>query len=226
MLEVSDLRIAYGRVVAVHGLDLRVDEGEIVAIVGPNGAGKTSTMMAISGVVAPEAGRIRFRGEDISLVPSHDIYRRGHRPGARGPVDLLGADGQGQSSAGSPRSRCGREGQSGSRGGLRAVSGAARTPSPARRHPERRAASDAGDRPRPHGTAEAVHAGRAFPGPRPSGGRGGLRPHHQSQPTRHDDSCWSSRTCARRSRFPTVPTCSKRAGSSKAARRPICSRAI
>ena len=62
MLEVSDLRIAYGRVVAVQGLDLRVDEGEIVAIVGPNGAGKTSTMMAISGVVAPDAGRIRFRG--------------------------------------------------------------------------------------------------------------------------------------------------------------------
>ena len=77
MLEVNDLRIAYGRVVALHGLDLRVDEGEIVAIVGPNGAGKTSTMMAISGVVSPEAGRIRFRGEDISLVPSHDIYRRG-----------------------------------------------------------------------------------------------------------------------------------------------------
>ena len=77
MLEVSDLRIAYGRVVAVHGLDLRVDEGEIVAIVGPNGAGKTSTMMAISGVVTHEAGRIRFRGEDISLAPSHDIYRRG-----------------------------------------------------------------------------------------------------------------------------------------------------
>ena len=77
MLEVRDLRIAYGRVVAVHGLDLRVDEGEIVAIVGPNGAGKTSTMMAISGMVAPEAGRIRFRGEDISLAPSHDIYRRG-----------------------------------------------------------------------------------------------------------------------------------------------------
>ena len=77
MLEVSDLRIAYGRVVAVHGLDLRVDEGEIVAIVGPNGAGKTSTMMAISGVVAPESGRIRFQGDDIASAPSHDIYRRG-----------------------------------------------------------------------------------------------------------------------------------------------------
>ena len=77
MLEVARLRIAYDRVVAVHGLDLRVEEGEIVAIVGPNGAGKTSTMMAISGVVAPESGRIRFQGEDISRAPSHDIYRRG-----------------------------------------------------------------------------------------------------------------------------------------------------
>ena len=77
MLEVSNLRIAYDHAVAVHGLDLRVDEGEVVAIVGPNGAGKTSTMMAISGVVAPEAGRIRFRGKDIARAPSHDIYRRG-----------------------------------------------------------------------------------------------------------------------------------------------------
>lgn len=77
MLEVRSLRIAYDRVVAVHGLDLDVCEGEIVAIVGPNGAGKTSTMMAISGVVAPEAGRIRFRDEDISHAPSHDVYRRG-----------------------------------------------------------------------------------------------------------------------------------------------------
>ena len=77
MLEVTGLRITYERVVAVHGLDLRVDEGEVVAIVGPNGAGKTSTMMAISGVVAPAAGRVRFRGEEISRAPSHDIYRRG-----------------------------------------------------------------------------------------------------------------------------------------------------
>ena len=77
MLEVRNLRIAYDRVVAVHALDLRVEEGEIVAIVGPNGAGKTSTMMAISGVVAPEAGQICFKGEDISRAPSHDIYRRG-----------------------------------------------------------------------------------------------------------------------------------------------------
>ena len=85
MLEVKGLRIAYDRVVAVHGLDLRVEEGEVVAIVGPNGAGKTSTMMAISGIVASEAGRVRFRGEDITRTPSHDIYRRGivHVPEGR-----------------------------------------------------------------------------------------------------------------------------------------------
>ena len=77
MLEVTSLRVTYERVVAVHGLDLRVEEGEVVAIVGPNGAGKTSTMMAISGVVASAAGQVRFRGEDISRAPSHDIYRRG-----------------------------------------------------------------------------------------------------------------------------------------------------
>lgn len=77
MLEVRGLRIAYDRVVAVHALDLHVDEGEVVALVGPNGAGKTSTMMAISGVVAPAAGRILFRGEDITRAPSHDVYRRG-----------------------------------------------------------------------------------------------------------------------------------------------------
>ena len=77
MLEVRGLRIAYDRVVAVHALDLHVDEGEVVALVGPNGAGKTSTMMAISGVVAPAAGRILFRGEDVSRAPSHDVYRRG-----------------------------------------------------------------------------------------------------------------------------------------------------
>ena len=77
MLEVRGLRIAYDRVVAVHALDLHVDEGEVVALVGPNGAGKTSTMMAISGVVAPAAGRILFRGEDISRAPSHDVCRRG-----------------------------------------------------------------------------------------------------------------------------------------------------
>ena len=112
MLEVTGLRIAYDRVVAVHGLDLRVGEGEVVAIVGPNGAGKTSTMMAISGVVAHEAGAIRFRGEDISRTPSHDIYRRGIVQVPEGRMIfseltvrdnlLLGAHAHGASESGNP----------------------------------------------------------------------------------------------------------------------------
>ncbi len=77
MLEVSNLHIAYDRVVAVHELDLTVEQGEVVAIVGPNGAGKTSTMMAISGIVKPERGQIMFEGGDITALPSHDVYRSG-----------------------------------------------------------------------------------------------------------------------------------------------------
>ena len=77
MLKVSNLRIAYDRVVAVHELDLTVEQGKVVAIVGPNGAGKTSTMMAISGIVKPERGQILFDGEDITALPSHQIYQSG-----------------------------------------------------------------------------------------------------------------------------------------------------
>ncbi len=77
MLELNDLRICYDQAVAVHAVDLRIDEGELVAIVGPNGAGKTSIMMAISGVVKPKAGQIIFDGEDITYAPSHYIYSRG-----------------------------------------------------------------------------------------------------------------------------------------------------
>ena len=77
MLELNDLKICYNQAVAVHGINLRVDKGELVVIAGPNGAGKTSTMMAISGVVQPESGRIVFDGEDITYVASHHIYSRG-----------------------------------------------------------------------------------------------------------------------------------------------------
>lgn len=77
MLELNDLKICYNQAVAVHGINLRVDKGELVVIAGPNGAGKTSIMMAISGVVQPESGRIVFHGEDITYVASHHIYSRG-----------------------------------------------------------------------------------------------------------------------------------------------------
>ena len=77
MLELRGLSVTYGNVRAIDRLDLRVNEGEVAALVGPNGAGKTSTMMAISGIVRPAAGEITFEGTRIEALPSHDIYKRG-----------------------------------------------------------------------------------------------------------------------------------------------------
>lgn len=68
LLEVSDLTVAYGRIVALHGISLQVDSGEVVALIGANGAGKTTTMRAISGLRPVAAGRIVFAGEDITRL--------------------------------------------------------------------------------------------------------------------------------------------------------------
>jgi branched-chain amino acid transport system ATP-binding protein len=68
MLEIDALRAGYGGVPVLHEVSLRVGAGELVAIVGPNGAGKTTLFKAISGVVAPLAGAIRFEGADLLAV--------------------------------------------------------------------------------------------------------------------------------------------------------------
>ena len=77
MLEILDLHVTYGKVRAVQGISIDVGEGEIVALIGANGAGKSSIMHAISGIVRPTKGTIRFEGEDIAGWPSHRIVRRG-----------------------------------------------------------------------------------------------------------------------------------------------------
>lgn len=77
LLEVHDLRVRYGAITAVKGLDLVVNEGELVAIVGSNGAGKTTTLSAIAGVHKPHTGTIHFDGEPIHNRRSADIARRG-----------------------------------------------------------------------------------------------------------------------------------------------------
>ena len=61
LLEVSGLRISYGGINAVKGIDLEVKEGELVALIGANGAGKTTTLKAICGLLQPAAGAIRCR---------------------------------------------------------------------------------------------------------------------------------------------------------------------
>ena len=77
LLQISDMRVRYGSVEVLHGVSLKVDEGEIVTILGANGAGKSTTLMSISGLVRPCAGRILFDGEDLLRLPSHEVVRRG-----------------------------------------------------------------------------------------------------------------------------------------------------
>jgi branched-chain amino acid transport system ATP-binding protein len=77
MLEVADLRVAYGQIEAVKGISFGVPEGSIVTLVGANGAGKTTTLAAISGLLRPKAGSIRFAGKDLARLGSHAIVRLG-----------------------------------------------------------------------------------------------------------------------------------------------------
>ena len=60
MLEVKDLKVAYGRVQAVKGISFKVDQGQVVTLLGTNGAGKTTTLRTISGLIRPESGEIWF----------------------------------------------------------------------------------------------------------------------------------------------------------------------
>jgi branched-chain amino acid transport system ATP-binding protein len=77
MLEVRDLRVRYGAIEAVRGLDLSVRQGELVALVGSNGAGKSTLLKALAGLLRPVSGSIVFDGEEISKLPAHRVVSRG-----------------------------------------------------------------------------------------------------------------------------------------------------
>lgn len=77
MLEVRNLHVSYGKARAVQGVSLRVEEGEIVALIGANGAGKSSTMHAICGVARPALGAVTFRGKDVTGLPPHRVVPLG-----------------------------------------------------------------------------------------------------------------------------------------------------
>ncbi|PGH40946.1 amino acid/amide ABC transporter ATP-binding protein 2, HAAT family [Micromonospora sediminicola] len=68
LLEINDLTLLYGRIQALHGISLHVDEGEVVALIGANGAGKTTTMRAISGLRPVASGSIMFNGTDVTRM--------------------------------------------------------------------------------------------------------------------------------------------------------------
>ena len=77
LLQVSDLQVAYGPIEAVQGISFEVHEGEIRTLVGANGAGKSTTLLALSGLVRPRGGSIRFEGEELTSRKTHQIVDRG-----------------------------------------------------------------------------------------------------------------------------------------------------
>jgi branched-chain amino acid transport system ATP-binding protein len=85
LLEVEDLRVAYGKIEAVKGISFTVEAGQIVTLVGTNGAGKTTTLRTISGLLRPVAGRVLFDGKPLTRVPAHKIVSLGlaHSPEGR-----------------------------------------------------------------------------------------------------------------------------------------------
>ncbi len=77
MLKLENVCVSYGNIRALRGINLEVRDGELVTLIGSNGAGKSTCLLAISGVMHPQAGRITYDGKDITRLPSNDIVRRG-----------------------------------------------------------------------------------------------------------------------------------------------------
>ncbi len=77
ILEVNDLCMRFGGLLAVNGVKLSVAEGQIVSMIGPNGAGKTTVFNCLTGFYKPTSGVIRFRGEEIQRLPGHKIANKG-----------------------------------------------------------------------------------------------------------------------------------------------------
>jgi branched-chain amino acid transport system ATP-binding protein len=84
-LELKDVVSGYGQIMAIKGISLRVETGEIVALIGSNGAGKSTTLRTISGLLRPRSGEISFAGRRIDRVPPHQIVSLGisHAPEGR-----------------------------------------------------------------------------------------------------------------------------------------------
>ena len=77
MLALGNISVSYGSIRALRGVNLRVEQGEIVALLGSNGAGKTTCLLAISGVLHPHQGTITYEGRDITRLSPFEIVSRG-----------------------------------------------------------------------------------------------------------------------------------------------------
>ena len=85
MLEVKDLQVYYGVILALKGISFEVEQGDVVALIGANGAGKTTTLHTITGLLPSKAGNITFEGTDITHVPGYKLVSMGiaHVPEGR-----------------------------------------------------------------------------------------------------------------------------------------------
>ncbi|HCA88614.1 MAG TPA: ABC transporter ATP-binding protein [Streptomyces sp.] len=85
LLEVDDLKVAYGKILAVKGISFSVEAGQIVTLIGTNGAGKTTTLRTLSGLLKPLSGTIKFDGVPLNGTPAHKIVALGlaHSPEGR-----------------------------------------------------------------------------------------------------------------------------------------------
>ncbi len=91
LLEVRDLRVAYGAIEAIKGISLDVEEGQVVTLIGTNGAGKTTTLRTLSGLLKPLAGEVTFDGKRLDNMRAHDIVKQGvaHSPEGRRIFPLM-----------------------------------------------------------------------------------------------------------------------------------------
>jgi branched-chain amino acid transport system ATP-binding protein len=94
MLEVRDLNVHYGAIHALHGINVQVEQGQIVTLIGSNGAGKSTTLRTISGLLRPTSGQVLFEGKPIAGTPAHKIVQLGvaHSPEGRGIFANLTVD--------------------------------------------------------------------------------------------------------------------------------------
>lgn len=77
LLEVNDIHTYYGKIHALKGISLSVEEGEVVTLIGSNGAGKSTTLNTICGITPAAEGKVKLQGEDITALPPHEIVLRG-----------------------------------------------------------------------------------------------------------------------------------------------------
>ena len=90
ILEVKNLKMNYGPIAALKGIDLEIPKGKIVALLGANGAGKTTTLKLVSGLLKPSSGEILYEGKSIAGKSAHQIARRGIMQSPEGRHVLLG----------------------------------------------------------------------------------------------------------------------------------------